>query len=95
MVAVAVDGGEGGHVEQEPRNPGEVQLRQLGAECERVGDGAILEAVVGEAELGEPLEPPNVRREGAEVVGTEGKDGDVRAVLEELLGQERVGVAPR
>ena len=100
MVAVAVDGGEGGHVEQEPREGVEevvieVQLRQLGAEGERVGDGAILEAVVGEAELGEPLEPPNVRREGAEVVGAEGEDGDVGAVLEQLLGQERVGVAPR
>ena len=54
-----------------------------------------LETVVGEAELGEPLEPPNVRREGAEVVGAEGEDGDVGAVLEQLPGQERVGVAPR
>ena len=54
-----------------------------------------LETVVGETELGEPLEPPNVRREGAEVVGAEGEDGDVGAVLEQFLGQERVGVAPR
>ena len=48
MVAVAVDGGEGGHVEQEAREGVEevvveVQLRQLGAEGERVGDGAILQ----------------------------------------------------
>ena len=46
-----------------------------------------LETVVGETELGEPLKPPNVRREGAEVVGAEGEDGDVGAVLEQFLWQ--------
>ena len=57
MVAVAVDGGEGGHVEQEAREGVEevvveVQLRQLGAEGERVGDGAILQ-VCSSVKLGQ------------------------------------------
>ena len=47
MVAVPVDGGERGHVEQEPwqgveQVVVEIELRQLRAECERVGDGAVL-----------------------------------------------------
>ena len=48
MVAVAVDGGEGGHVEQEAREGVEevvveVELRKLGAEGKCVWDGAILQ----------------------------------------------------
>ena len=62
VVAVPVDGGERGHVEQEPRQGVEevvveVELRQLRAEGERVGDGTVLKAVVGEAQLPQPLEP--------------------------------------
>ena len=57
-----VDGVERGHVEQEPWQGVEeviveVELRQLRAEGERVGDGTVLKAVVGEAQLPEPLEP--------------------------------------
>ena len=59
MVAVAVDGGEGGHIEQEAREGVEevvveVQLRQFGAEGERVGDGAILQ-VCSSVKLGHIL----------------------------------------
>ena len=47
-----------------------------------------LQVVVGEAEAPQPLEPANVRGYGADVVGPEGEDGDVGAVLEERPGEE-------